>query len=116
MRISSSPKTKSVIDRYDFIFDTVGPRYYTLELMSPLLNQGGTFVTIISPIFRNVDKYGLISGLSRTAYKATKQTLYVREEMQIRNRRDVWNLFPIGIIQEFELSMGCLPSRWKCPE
>jgi len=44
--------------------------------MSPLLNQGGTFVTIITPIFRNVDKYGLVSGVSRTAYKAVKQTLY----------------------------------------
>ncbi|CAF0739249.1 unnamed protein product [Adineta steineri] len=62
--------------KYDIIFDTVGPRYYSFELMSPLLNQGGTFVTIITPAFRNVDKYGLISGLSRTAYKAVKQTLY----------------------------------------
>lgn len=63
--------------RYDLIFDTVGPRYYTFELMSPLLNQGGTFVTIIAPIFRNVDKYGVISGLSRSAYKAAQQTFYV---------------------------------------
>ncbi|CAF3518762.1 unnamed protein product [Rotaria sordida] len=61
--------------KYDFIFDTVGPRYYTFEFMSSLLNRGGTFVTIVTPIFRNVDKYGLISGLSRTAYQATKQTL-----------------------------------------
>jgi len=50
--------------------------------MSPLLNQGGTFVTIITPIFRNVDKYGLVSGISRTAYKAVKQTLYVRSKIQ----------------------------------
>jgi NADPH:quinone reductase-like Zn-dependent oxidoreductase len=62
--------------RYDIIFDTVGPRYYSFELMAPLLNQGGTFVTIISPIFRNVDKYGVVSGLTRTAYKAVKQTFY----------------------------------------
>jgi hypothetical protein len=48
--------------------------------MAPLLNQGGTFVTIITPVFRNVDKYGLVSGLSRTAYKAMKQTLYVRKK------------------------------------
>jgi hypothetical protein len=47
--------------------------------MGPLLNQGGTFVTIITPIFRNVDKYGLVSGLSRTAYKVVKQTYYVRK-------------------------------------
>jgi hypothetical protein len=47
--------------------------------MSSLLNRGGTFVTIIAPIFRNVDQYGLVSGLSRTAYKAVRQTLYVRK-------------------------------------
>jgi hypothetical protein len=47
--------------------------------MSSLLNRGGTFVTIIAPVFRNVDKYGLVSGLSRTAYKAVRQTLYVRK-------------------------------------
>ncbi len=49
--------------------------------MGPLLNQRGTFVTIIAPIFPNVDKYGLIPGLSRTAYKAIKQTLYVRNKI-----------------------------------
>ena len=54
--------------------------YYTVEWISPLLNQGGTFVTVIAPIFRNVDKYGLVSGLSRTVYKAAQQTLYVSEE------------------------------------
>ncbi|CAF4250429.1 unnamed protein product [Rotaria sp. Silwood2] len=62
--------------KYDIIFDTVGPRYYSFELMSSLLNRGGTFVTIVTPIFRNVDKYGLISGLSRTVYQATKQSLF----------------------------------------
>ncbi|CAF5055046.1 unnamed protein product [Rotaria sp. Silwood1] len=62
--------------KYDIIFDTVGPRFYSFELMSSLLNRGGTFVTIVTPIFRNVDKYGLVSGLSRTAYEASKQTLY----------------------------------------
>jgi hypothetical protein len=49
--------------------------------MSPLLNKGGTFVTVVSPIFRNVDKHGLLSGLSRTVYKATKQSLYVRNKI-----------------------------------
>jgi hypothetical protein len=49
--------------------------------MSPLLNKGGTFVTIISPVFRNVDKYGVINGLARSAYKATKQTLHVRNKL-----------------------------------
>ncbi|CAF3201264.1 unnamed protein product [Rotaria socialis] len=62
--------------KYDIILDTVGPKYYSFQLMNTLLNPGGTFVTIITPIFRNVDKYGLISGLSRTAYTAAKQTLY----------------------------------------
>ncbi|CAF1039413.1 unnamed protein product [Rotaria sp. Silwood1] len=62
--------------KYDIIFDTVSPRFYSFELMSSLLNRGGTFVTIVTPIFRNVDKYGLVSGLSRTAYEASKQTLY----------------------------------------
>jgi hypothetical protein len=52
--------------------------------MAPLLNQGGTFVTIISPIFRNVDKYGPVSGLTRTAYKAVKQTFYVRKKKKKR--------------------------------
>ena len=47
--------------------------------MSPLLNRGGTFTTIITPAFRNVDKYGLLSGLSRTAYQAAQQTYYVRK-------------------------------------
>ena len=48
--------------------------------MSTLLNQGGTFVTIITPIFRYVDKYGFISGSARTAYNATKQILSVNIE------------------------------------
>lgn len=48
--------------------------------MSPLINKQGTFVTIIAPIFRNVDKYGVVSGLSRTVYTATRKTLYVRNE------------------------------------
>ncbi|CAF0926643.1 unnamed protein product [Adineta ricciae] len=62
--------------KYDLIFDTVGPRSYSFELMSPLLNKGGTFVTIVSPIFRNVDQYGLIPGFARTTYTAVKQTYY----------------------------------------
>jgi hypothetical protein len=49
--------------------------------MSPLLNRGGTFVTIITPVFRNADKYGVISGLSRAAYKAAEQTIYVRSKI-----------------------------------
>lgn len=63
--------------RYDLIFDGVGPQTYSFELMSSLLNPSGTFVTIVTPVFRDVDKYGLISGLSRSTYKAVRQTLYV---------------------------------------
>ena len=59
--------------------------------MNPLINRGGIFVTIISPVFRNVDKYGLLSGLSRTVYKAAKQTLYVRNQIQIQLNKLIQN-------------------------
>jgi len=62
--------------KFDLIFDTVGPKHYSFELMSPLLNRGGTFVTIVTPLFPNVDKYGLVSGLARSAYKAARKTIY----------------------------------------
>lgn len=83
--------------------------------MSPLLNQGGTFVTIIAPVFHYVDKYGLISGLSRTAYKAAKQTLYVRAKIN-KSTCEMIASFNIGIIQRFELSLGSLRSGRKCAE
>ena len=66
--------------RFDLIFDTVGPKHYSFELMSPLLNRGGTFVTIVTPLFPNVDKYGLVSGLARSAYKAARKTIYVSDK------------------------------------
>lgn len=65
--------------RFDLIFDTVGPKHYSFELMNPLLNRGGTFVTIVTPLFPNVDKYGLVAGLTRSIYKAAQKTLYVSE-------------------------------------
>jgi hypothetical protein len=63
--------------RYDIIFDTVGPRHYSVESMSRLLNRDGTFVTIITPVFPYVDKHGLLFGLSRAAYKSVRQTCHV---------------------------------------
>jgi hypothetical protein len=45
--------------------------------MNPFLNRTGTFVTIITPLFPNVDKFGLLPGLIRSAYKAAKKTAYV---------------------------------------
>ena len=74
------------IFRFDLIFDTVGPKHYSFELMSPLLNRGGTFVTIVTPLFPNVDKYGLISGLARSAYKAARKTVSV-------SKRKIENFF-----------------------
>ena len=75
------------IFRFDLIFDTVGPKHYSFELMSPLLNRGGTFVTIVTPLFPSVDKYGLVGGLARSAYKATRKTLYVSDNKSIRKTK-----------------------------
>lgn len=66
-----------VLRRFDLIFDAVGPRHYSFDLMSPLLNKGGTFVSIVSPVLQNVDKHGLISGLARSTYTAAQQTFQV---------------------------------------
>ena len=60
----------------------VGPEHYSLELMNPLLNRGGTFVTIVTPVLRNTDKHGLLAGLTRTAYQAAQQTAYVSHSRQ----------------------------------
>ena len=69
-------------DRYDIIFDMVGPEHYSLELLNPLLNRGGTFVTIVTPVLHNTDKHGLLAGLARTAYQAAQQTAYVSRSRQ----------------------------------
>jgi hypothetical protein len=96
--------------RYDLIFDTVGPRHYTFELMSPLLNRGGTFVTIITPVFPNVDKHGLVAGLSRSAYKAARQTLHVGDRTDV-SMLDVNMIYShSGNVERYELSVGILPS------
>lgn len=96
--------------RYDLILDTVGPRHYSFELMSPLLNRGGTFVTIITPVFPSVDKHGLVAGLSRSAYKAARQTLYVSDRKSV-SMLDVNTTYShTGTVERYKLSMGILPS------
>uniref|UniRef100_G3MKU1 Enoyl reductase (ER) domain-containing protein n=1 Tax=Amblyomma maculatum TaxID=34609 RepID=G3MKU1_AMBMU len=75
--------------RYDFILDCVGAH----QGMSPtkLLHRGrlSTYVTVVSPVLRNTDDLGLVSGTALSAFQALQLT--AKELLDGRSAR--WAFF-----------------------
>ncbi|XP_039262457.2 NAD(P)H oxidoreductase RTN4IP1, mitochondrial-like [Styela clava] len=67
--------------RYDLVFDIVGSS--NPEHAKSMLHNGGTYVTLKSPLVQNTDDYGLLFGLSTSATSYLKTSLF-RNNIKIK--------------------------------